>query len=67
MVWLVETWYWLEAFRIHEILSRENYQFDHTTIVFSEDDSLILEIVNGVSYEVINVIFRHPKEEKLSV
>ena len=54
------------AFRIHEVLARESMSFDPTATLVTKDVNLSTVIVRGVVYEVVKVLLRHPKEERLS-
>ena len=65
-IWLCSTWCWAGAFRVHEILSRKQGEFDPTTTLLSEDVTETEVKVKGEQYRVLKIAIKHPKEEKLS-
>ena len=47
LIWLVATWCWSGAFRIHEILAREPMTFDPTTSLLMRDVTISSVEVEG--------------------
>ena len=66
LIWLGASWGWSGAFRIHEILSRNKTTFDPTVTLTTRDVSLSDVVVKGERYNVVKVLLKHPKEERLS-
>ena len=66
LIWLVASWCWSGAFRIHEILAKDSMAFDPTFTLLSRDVSLTTARVAGVQHEVVKIFLRHPKEQRLS-
>merc|ERR1711867_288719 len=48
LIWLVASWCWSVAFRIHEILARDSMTFDPTSTLLSRDVFLTIAKVAGV-------------------
>ena len=66
LIWLVASWCWSGAFRIHEILAKDSMTFDPASTLLSRDVSLTTARVAGVQHEVVKIFLRHPKEQRLS-
>ena len=66
LLWLVASWCWSGAFRIHEILARDRSSYDPTVTLMARDVTLSEVVVRGEEYKVVKVFLKHPKEERLS-
>jgi hypothetical protein len=66
LIWLTACLCWAGAFRIHEVLSREELSYDKTTTLLHQDLRLSTVRVDGKIIGSLRVHLKHPKEERLS-
>ena len=64
LYWTVCTWCFAGSFRIHEILSLKEHEFDPTQTLLHGDIKMSSIYVDGESREVIMVKIKNPKEGK---
>ena len=65
LIWVVATWAWNGAFRIHEILLRNKTSFDITTDLTGKDVSRSTVTIGNTTTKCIRVHLKAPKEDKL--
>ena len=66
LTWVVATWAWSGAFRIHETLSRKQKEFDPTCTLLAKDVTSTKLAIHGTTHDCIRIHLKSPKEEKLS-
>jgi hypothetical protein len=66
LIWLTACLCWAGAFRIHEVLAREELSYDKTTTLMHQDLKLSMIMVDGENIDTLRVHLKHPKEERLS-
>ena len=64
LLWAISCIAFHGSFRIHELLSREEPYFDHTTTLLGADIRLVQAKVDGQSEEILAVHLKNPKEDR---
>ena len=65
LLWAVSCIAFHGSFRIHELLSKDELSFDHTTTLLGADIRLLKTTVDGQSEELLSVHLKNPKEDRL--
>ena len=65
LIWLVSCIAFHGSFRIHELLSRNELEFDPTTTLLGKDLRLVRTKVGGKDEEIMIIHLKSPKEDSL--
>ena len=65
LIWTVCTCAFRGSFRVHELLSRREDEFDPLTTLLGSDVNLCKVVIDGVTENVLKVSLKHPKEDTL--
>ena len=63
--WAACTLIWNGSLRVHEALSRSQYNYDPQTTLLKSDVEIFTESINHVNRSVIRILIKSPKEDRI--